>query len=300
MNLFSKHSRVLMILTAAVVIGGVNAVAASSVWRAEMDGEVVYLGGTCHMLRASDFPLPDEFDQAYAAADTLYFETDLAEMMAPAMQMRLLELGMLADGSSLADSLNEEAMQALTQHCAAKGLPLAAFSKMKPWMVAVTLTVLEWQQHGAVQDGVDAHFHAQAVAEGKPAHGLESIDEHLNFIASMGAGQESEMVLSMLQDLETMPQMVDALIAAWRKGDVATLDRDMIGDMREEFPEVYASLVSGRNEAWLPQILAMFEQPGVEYVLVGVGHFGGDDGLLALLRAKGVKIEPVEASTLTR
>ncbi len=283
--------------TACVLLGFlvVSRVAAtSSVWRAEFDGEVVYLGGTCHLLRASDFPLPAEFDAAYAAADVLYFETDLAAMQSPAMQMELLSRGMLADDSTLQDHLNEAAWNALVRHCEAHGVPLAAFAKMRPWMLAVTLAVLEWQKQGAVADGVDLHYHKQAIADGKPVLGLETVERHLDFLSGLAAGQESEMVLSTLADLESTAGQVDELIRGWRTGDLDYFDREMIAPMREEFPEVHEALVAGRNRDWLPKIMRMFATPEAELVLVGAGHFGGEDGLLAGLRARGAKVELLE------
>lgn len=278
----------------AAVVAATTVLAGSSVWRAELDGEVVYLGGTCHMLRASDFPLPAEFDAAYAEADTLYFETDLNAMQSPAVQMKILEEGMLGDGTVLSDHLKPETWAALEEHCAKHGLPLAAFAQMKPWLLTVTLAVLEWQKNGAVQEGVDMHYHALAEKDGKTTAGLEDIDAHLQFVISIGDGQEDEMLLSTLRDLETLPQMVSELIAAWRSGDIETMDTAMMADMRKEFPKVYTDLVTGRNHDWVPQVLAMFKQPGTEYVLVGVGHFGGEEGLIALLEAEGVTIELVE------
>ena len=267
--------------------------AQSSVWRARFGGEVVYLGGTCHMLRASDFPLPAEFESAYAQADSLFFETEMERMKSPEVQGMLLGLGVLVDGSTLKDHLSAETWAAVEAHCAANDLPAEVFMRMKPWMFAVTIAVLEWQKRGAVQDGVDATYHERAMRDGKPSVGLEKIEAHLQFITSIGEGQEDEMVMSTLQDLDSMTDGVGELIAAWRSGDIETLDREMMADMRKDFEAVYETLVVGRNRAWIPQIMAMFKTPETEFVLVGVGHFGGDQGVLALLRAKGVKVERV-------
>ena len=43
--------------------------AQSSVWKVSKGGNTLYIGGTSHLLRTSDYPLPAEFDLAYAAAD---------------------------------------------------------------------------------------------------------------------------------------------------------------------------------------------------------------------------------------
>ena len=55
---------VLSLLAAAVLYGSLVWVY-SSVWKAQKDGNTVYLGGTIHVLSKGDYPLPDAFDQAY-------------------------------------------------------------------------------------------------------------------------------------------------------------------------------------------------------------------------------------------
>ena len=66
------------------------AVAESSVWKAQKGTSVLYLGGTCHILREADYPLPPEFDRAYKAADILVFETDLGKFQEPETQQKML------------------------------------------------------------------------------------------------------------------------------------------------------------------------------------------------------------------
>ncbi len=48
----------------------------SSVWKISKGAQTLYIGGTCHILRLDDYPLPAEFDLAYAAADKLVLEVD--------------------------------------------------------------------------------------------------------------------------------------------------------------------------------------------------------------------------------
>lgn len=49
----------------------------SCVWKVSKDDQILYIGGTIHVLRQHDFPLPEEFDKAYAHASYLVFETDM-------------------------------------------------------------------------------------------------------------------------------------------------------------------------------------------------------------------------------
>jgi uncharacterized protein YbaP (TraB family) len=62
----------------AVVIACMSSVslyAETSVWKISNGDNVLYIGGTVHVLRASDYPLPDAFDTAFEKSDIMVFET---------------------------------------------------------------------------------------------------------------------------------------------------------------------------------------------------------------------------------
>jgi len=267
--------------------------AQTSVWKVTRGQHTLYLGGTCHVLRPADFPLPAEYDAAFAAATELVFETDLARMREPAAQQTLLQQGLYRDGTTLDKVLSPEAWAAVERHGAAVGMPAAALRQFKPWMLTIMITVIELQKLGVTDEGVDFHFHRRAGEAGKKVSGLETFDEHLGFITSLGRGQESEMVLNTINEISEIPGMFGQLVAAWRRGDLAALEELMLREMRAKYPRVYGELIVRRNQAWLPRIEAMLATEPVELVLVGAGHLPGDDGLLAALQARGCAVEQI-------
>ena len=52
----------------------------SSVWVISRNGNTLYLGGSIHILRDDDFPLPTEFDLAFSQSTVLVLEADLEQM----------------------------------------------------------------------------------------------------------------------------------------------------------------------------------------------------------------------------
>src|SRR5512143_2468320 len=84
-----------------VIVTCTWAAAESSVWKAQKGNTVIYLGGTFHILRETDYPLPPEFEKAYKAADTVMFETDIGKLQDPTVQQKMLTQAMYADGSTI-------------------------------------------------------------------------------------------------------------------------------------------------------------------------------------------------------
>ncbi|MDA3874311.1 MAG: TraB/GumN family protein [Kiritimatiellae bacterium] len=203
----------------------------SSVWKVQKEESVMYLGGTCHMLRKSDFPLPEEFDQAYNASARLVLEVNMEEVNGAAFQRKLLARARYPDGETIKDHLSGEAYGALEAYCRTHHFPLGAFEQFKPSMLMITLSVMELVKHGVTLEGVDHYYDRKAQQNGMPRDALETADEQLEFILTMADGIEDETVLHTLRDLKTLKQDFDELIKAWRTGDEKMLDKLFLEEM---------------------------------------------------------------------
>lgn len=268
-----------------------NSSAQSSVWLASKGDNKVYLGGTIHMLRANDYPLPSEYETAYAAADNLFFEIDIDLMNDPSAQMGMLQRLMYTDGRTLQTVLNEEAYNSLSDYVDKFGMPMFMLQNMKPGMLMSTLELLEFQSRGFTPEGVDIYFHQRAKADGKTIEAFETVEEQVGFIETMGEGEESEYVMLSLSDLEKIDNDIESMLSIWRNGRSDELVELFVDDMEETTPGVYQSLLVDRNYKWMPTLEAMFDDADTELVLVGVAHLVGEDGLVQLLQAKGYQVE---------
>lgn len=117
--------------------------AQSSVWKVTDGNNAVYLGGTCHILRPTDFPLPGEFDLAYAQADSLVFEIDPSAVESPEFATRLMAESVYRDGRTLKTVLTEEAYAALAAQGTQSNLPIEILQNTKPGMAVMMITIQE-------------------------------------------------------------------------------------------------------------------------------------------------------------
>lgn len=276
-------------LGAMLLVSGVS-VAETSVWRVTDGNNTVYLGGTVHLLRPSDYPLPEEYEQAYQASSELFFETDISSMSDLSVQAQMLQQLTYSDGRTLKTVLSEDAYTALEDYTATIGMPLMMLEQFKPGMIISTLQVLEFQRIGFTPQGVDAFFNTRALGDAKGIGALETIEEQIGFLAAMGEGNESEFILLSLEDLENTNALMEEMITAWRDGDEEALQKLFVDDMEQRAPELFDSLLRQRNLRWMPQIEAMFEDPDTEFVLVGAAHLIGGEGLVQLLQRKGYEV----------
>ena len=266
----------------------------TSVWIAKGAGQTVYLGGTIHMLRQSDFPLPTEFQRAYQQADTIIFETDIGNMNDPVLQQTMLTHMMYRDGQTLRSVLSPEAYAVLKAYCEKVGIPVTSLHPFKPAMAILTLLSLELQRMGVVQNGVDVLFYHQAVTDGKSISGLESIETQLTFLSAMGEGNEDNFIIHAIRDFERTRALIEQIIAAWRAGKVTAFEQLFLADMKRDYPRLHRKLLVERNQNWLPKIEAYFQTPEIEFVLVGAAHLVGEQGILKQLAKRGYTIRKLK------
>ena len=132
--------------------------AQTSVWEVKKDNDIIYLGGTIHLLRSQDYPLPIEFEKAYNHSDTIYFETDLQAMENPGIQSVMISSMKLENNNKLSQILSKKTYEALKKHTKSRGINLIDFEEYKPAMIILTLTVHELKSMGINTQGVDQYF----------------------------------------------------------------------------------------------------------------------------------------------
>ena len=281
------------IALAALLITSIS-VQAASVWKVTNGENTVFFGGTIHILKANNLPLPSEFDKAYAASDILVFETDIEGAENEEFQQKMMSKVILTDGTTLQTRLSEETYASLKTYLDAKGLPIINLHPLKPSMVALTITMLEFQANGFTQDGVDKIFAKKARQDGKQIDWFESIDEQLDFIANMGGDDDDGMIKYTLEEIESLPTMIDDMLSSWLAGDLEKLNETLVQEMANDFPEMYQEMLVKRNDNWMPKIIELLNDKPTEFVLVGTAHLAGKDSVFAKLEAKGFKIEKLK------
>ena len=260
-------------------------------WKATGKGGVVYLIGSIHVMTPDFYPLNPALEAAFKEADLLVEEVDMAEMLDPAAQMRILSRGMLPGDQSLEKLLTPATLALVrkaTGDLGAAGGPLMRF---KPWMLAVALQGLELQKAGFDPElGLDKHFYDQAKETDKAVQGLETADYQISVFDGMTMEQQDRMLAQTINELATELASVGKLAGAWKAGDAATVERIVQGELKAE-PLLYQRLLVDRNKNWLPKIEALFARRGHALVVVGAAHLVGPDGVVAMLKAKGYTVE---------
>ena len=292
-----RHVRLLAALLSALTLASACAQADTPrplLWKISDADNEIYLLGSFHALKPEDYPLAASVDAAFADAERLAFEVSPEEMNSPSVQQKLLAAAMLPEGAALEKMLSPQAWTRLQAYAQRRGVPLQQYARFEPWLVSLVISLNEMGQIGFdPQLGLDRKLMARAGQAGKTTLGLESVDEQVAALDSMTAVEQQQMLEDALDEIDKLGEEIDALHRMWRSGDDVALTRKTVDEFRQKYPQLYQRIDVARNRAWLPKLQALLDKEHSDDTLVVVGsmHLLGEDGLIALLKAKGYKIE---------
>ena len=259
-------------------------------WKIEGKTNSLYLLGSVHVLNETNYPLAAPIEAAFKSAQVVAFETDMGAMSQVDTQMKLLAKAQLPEGETLKDQLSAGTYADLMKYAETVGLPEAMLTKLKPLMAAVTLLSMDLIQMGLnPEQGVDQHYFRLARDDGKKIVPLETVDFQIDLITGLSKAESELAVKSMLKDMANTKKELADIVKAWQTGDAKSLDK-LLNDATRESPTVMKRLLTDRNRNWLPKIEEMFREGKNGMVIVGMGHLVGDDGVVELLRKKGMKV----------
>lgn len=262
----------------------------TSLWRVSNGERELFLGGTIHILRDSDFPLPLSFLEAYQQADTVVFETNPDEFFAQSNY----NAAFLPTGQSLVNLMQSSTVLLVNTFLIAQGSYLLRYDTVKPEFLARDLVYFAAGGAG-YGDGVDGFFVSAARADEKHRSGLELV------VAQVEARDNSfdhdhsdvnELMTGTLNFINSddFTTSINGAIVDWREGNIARFAAENIASKLED-PVRYDALLTSRNRSWIPILEQHLASDEVELVLAGVGHFAGPDNVIQLLEEAGYTVE---------
>ncbi|WP_425981929.1 TraB/GumN family protein [Brevundimonas sp. TWP1-2-1b1] len=261
-----------------------------ALWVIKDADSTLYLFGSVHVLRPTTGWASPRVEAAFDSASDIWFEISNPDDQAAVMPL-IQQHGLSLD-TPLSSRLTPEENVELEAAAQAMGSSAAQLQPMKPWLAALSLSVAPLVKAGYdPKSGVELVLKARAEAAGKPIHGFETIDKQIGILADLPDDVQMAFLRETLKDYENAVTMLDGMVEAWAKGDVATLDRVMVEEMKEASPALYQALLVDRNTDWANQIQTLLEGSGTAFIAVGAGHLTGDESVQAILQQRGVTVE---------
>jgi len=262
-------------------------------WKATSPTTTVYLVGSIHMGDSSMYPLPGEVESAFAGAKALAVEVN-SKNVDQSKNIDLVQtFGMYGPGDSLTKHLSKETMSMLDDYCTKHNVPRAGMEQLKPWVVAVSIAALAWQQAGEDPAlGIDMHF-LNEIKPPQRVDELETLDSQFAIFATATEEEQQQMLESTLKQGDKIKDMIKRIQAAYTSGDPNALQKIMeeVTDMGSK--SLTKKLLDDRNVTMAIKLDEYLKGKEPIFVVVGAAHIIGDKGLAKMLRDKGYKVDQV-------
>ena len=258
----------------------------------DADTEVT-LFGTVHALPKGTNWLSPAIAKQLGTANSVVVEAVIPEdpsVLAPVVARLGLSPGLQPVAKRLPPDVAKELMPAAT----AAGVPVVALDRMETWLAALTLSQQTLAGIGVTADeGVEPVIMMRAKAAKQPIVGLETVEQQFGYLDALPEPDQVLMLVSAIEDVATIKEESARMTALWQAGDIDGLATAFAADS-EGSDRLLKVLLTDRNKRWVDWIAGVMNQPGKVFIAVGAGHFGGDEGLIALLQARGFTVERIE------
>jgi uncharacterized protein len=262
-------------------------------WKATSPTTTVYLVGSIHLGDSSMYPLPKEVESAFAAAKVLAVEINIQKSDQAKTMGLVQKYGMYSGDDSLTKHLSKETLAALEDYCTRHNVPRAGMEQLKPWVVAISIAAMAWQQAGEDPNlGIDLHF----LKESKPPQRideLESLESQLAIFAEATEEEQQRMLASILKQGDKAKDMITRAQAAYVAGDADALQKVMDEQDDVGSKSLEKKLLDDRNVTMTGKMDEYLKGKETIFVVVGAAHIIGDKGIARQLRDKGYKVDQV-------
>ncbi|HZZ87075.1 MAG TPA: TraB/GumN family protein [Caulobacteraceae bacterium] len=254
-------------------------------------GATLVLFGSIHLLPAGVDWRPPALDAALASADELWFELPINPATENEAAQASIARGALPRGRSLTAMMSPSAARRLLAAGLALNCSPEALDRMQPWMADLTLSVAaDARDGGNASDGVEGQIEASTPPAAR-RRAFETAKQQIDFLAGAQVSDQLASLNWTVEQIEQDPTSYRRVVDEWVQGDVAGLEKDAVESLRGVSLPLYERLIAKRNRRWAKVLDDRLKKPGQVVVVVGVGHLIGPDGVPALLRARGYRVE---------
>lgn len=252
------------------------------------DAPACHLFGTIHASDAAVSKLVPEARPFLEQAEIFVMEV-VPEAGAALGSMQAM---IRTDGRTLEDAVGVDLYRRTVQAIARRGLPESEIRDFKVWAVMALLS-LPPAKEGEI---LDLQLYQVSRQLGKQIKGLETIREQLDSFDRLSESDQIRLLQDTLDIQSDLPEIFQHLLTTYLDQDLDGLMRLSDDFLKSEDDGValrfQEQVVHRRNRLMAERIEPMLAEGGA-FVAVGALHLPGDKGVLALLAAKGYRVERV-------
>ncbi len=246
-------------------------------------GQQGWVFGTVHALPDDLFWGTPLLDETFDRAGLLVVE--VANLDDPEGMGLFADLSETPGQPPLIDRVEPEERPALRQLLQDADMADTDFGRVESWAAAMMLSTAV--RTGDPANGVDRIM----IHNADRVIGLESFSFQMTMFDTLSPEAQSDLLYGVARSHQTNSD--NAMLLAWLTGNERELAA-RVNEALEFSPELKRVLLTERNNRWVDRITALIDEGREPFVAVGAGHMIGEDGVVALLAARGYETRRIQ------
>jgi len=243
-----------------------------------------YLFGTMHVQDARAFAFVQKAKQCLVNCDEFFTEIRFDGMVEESM----IKAQQMPEGQSLRSLLGEKKF-AKAEKMIAKAfhVPLSRMDGLLPMVVINHLVMQSLSVDQA--EHLDMTLHQYARENEKTVRGLETVQEHISVLENIPLDMQKKQLMDLIKQPEKYKKKVVQLADTYARGDIYALYKSS----KKSMGKLKGMMIYDRNHLMANRIAENIETSA--FYAFGAAHLAGKQGILKLLKNKGLKVQPIVA-----
>lgn len=267
---------------------GISVQAQSILWK--VSGKKIkspsYLYGSIHIQDKRVFA----FDQIVLDA-FMSTEAFAMEILIDEVTPQEIKEAMFMKNNTIEEFLTPEQYKILDSIVKAKtGIGMLMYNKMKPFFLSSQIMQLNLKKE--MDDALDLYFLKYARKEGKTVYGVEKFAHQVAAIDKISLKEQVEMLYKGLTDttISSDEKKFEELLQAYLNFDLNKLfELSNDTSLPKNFNKAF---LIDRNKVMAKNFIKIAKKQTL-FCVIGAAHLPGENGVINLLRKKGLSVEPV-------
>ncbi len=257
-------------------------------WQIKKGNSVVYMYGSIHVGDKDIYPLCKNVEEAFDSSNVLVGEIDITDTKAlTAQAMKMI----YSNGDTAYDHMSSEGKKKVEEACKELDFNPRVVLNQKVWSLGSIISGYQMKKAGYDANyGIDMYFMNKAKGKKKIME-VEGAEFQFNLLNSFSDEEQEKYFISSMSTIEDTKQGLDKIFQVFKSGDEEEMEKVLGEDDRNS--NFYEKMILERNKSMASKIEEYLKTGDSYFVVVGLAHYLGEDGVIKLLQDKGYTVTKI-------
>lgn len=254
-------------------------------WEVKKGSTTIYMYGSIHVGDKNLYPMHQVVEDAFESSEVVIGEIDMTNMQEISKQAVQM---MYTNGETVMDHLSEEGKKKVEEVSKELDFNITLLKTQKIWSLGSILSGYQMKKAGYDANyGIDMYFMNKAKGKKKIGE-LEGAEFQFNMLNNFSDEEQEKYFIMSMGNLDETKKSLDEMFNIYKSGDEEAMLKALGAEDRNS--NYYKTMILDRNKDMTLKIEEYLDTTETHFVIAGLAHFIGEDGIIKMLQDKGYTV----------